>query len=150
MALGFNPFLKDKARVIPKTRSKKYNRFRVFDDAPPEPKVQPKVQIEVKPKTVAEPPSTTLKLSENGFSLEPSQLVLSSVRKSEKGNSVIVRFFNPTEKELNARLHMARRSEEAWLVDLTGNRLDPLKLEKNQALSMPILPQALLCAEFLY
>ncbi|MDZ7394156.1 MAG: glycosyl hydrolase-related protein [candidate division KSB1 bacterium] len=60
--------------------------------------------------------------------LEPHTLILSAVKKCEHRDSVIVRFFNPTEEEQSARLRLWRPVKKAHLTNLNEERLRPLKV----------------------
>jgi alpha-mannosidase len=60
--------------------------------------------------------------------LQPNGLVLSAVKKCEERDSLIVRFFNPTEKAVEGHLHLARPIRKAYLTNLNEERMRPLPL----------------------
>ncbi|MEI7633417.1 MAG: glycosyl hydrolase-related protein [bacterium] len=47
------------------------------------------------------------------FSLSPEELCLTAIKKAEKGNNIIVRFYNPTDQQLKGRFWSYRKIKKA-------------------------------------
>lgn len=58
--------------------------------------------------------------------VEPGALVVSAVRRSQDGEGLIVRFYNPTSEAVTARIATWRSVREAWLITLNEERLEPV------------------------
>lgn len=65
--------------------------------------------------------------------VEPDELVLSAVKKSEKGNNLIVRFYNITVSEVNGKVSAYKKIVRANLVNLNEEFVRQLSVkEKNE------------------
>lgn len=78
----------------------------------------------------------TLPLSKSFLSLEGGNLVLSTVKKAEGRDSLIVRFWNPSEHDTTATLRLGLPVSKAWLVKLHEERQSPLQVT-GDTITMP-------------
>ena len=79
-----------------------------------------------------------LPLSMSFLQLAPGSLVLSAVKKCEERNSLIVRFFNPTEKEVPGHLRLARPIRKAHLTNLNEERIESLPVTASGELQLAV------------
>ena len=70
------------------------------------------------------------------FELEPSNLILSALKKAEQSDDVILRFFETKGETTKAKLRVFKRIKQAWLTDLLEREekeleasIDTLELE---------------------
>jgi alpha-mannosidase len=76
-----------------------------------------------------------LQKTESFMKIEPEELILTAVKKSERNDSIIVRFYNPTDKELNGILWSKFPLKEAQLLQLNEDFIKELSLEnENQVI----------------
>ncbi|HIE04752.1 MAG TPA: hypothetical protein EYP61_08340 [Candidatus Latescibacteria bacterium] len=61
--------------------------------------------------------------------ISPADLVVAAVKRSEDGDAVVVRFFNPTEEVISGRIHFFKPLKEASLTNLLEEPMERLKLE---------------------
>jgi len=65
--------------------------------------------------------------------VEPDELVLSAAKKSERGNNLIVRFYNITDREVNGKVSAYKKIVRANLVNLNEEFVQELPVnEKNE------------------
>ncbi|MGK5088465.1 hypothetical protein WDW86_12975 [Bdellovibrionota bacterium FG-2] len=81
--------------------------------------------------------------------LEPSEMVLSLVEQNKDNASAKVRFYNPTSKELCAVLRTPLPPNQAYLLTLSGKRLQPVLISKG-AVTVSVKPGSLLSIELLF
>jgi alpha-mannosidase len=62
------------------------------------------------------------------LSIEPETIPISAIKKSESGQGMIVRFYNPGSRKVRARLRFFRPIARAYLVRLDETRLKPLRI----------------------
>jgi mannosylglycerate hydrolase len=79
--------------------------------------------------------------------LEPSSLVLSAVKRCEERDSLIVRFFNPTEKELAGRLRLYRPIRKAHLTNLNEERIGLLPVTASGELHLAVPHKKIITVE---
>lgn len=72
------------------------------------------------------------------LTIEPATAVLSCVKRSESGRGIIVRFYNPTSRDIRARLRFFRPLSRACLVRLDETPLKPLRVAAQNALSLSV------------
>jgi len=77
-----------------------------------------------------------LPLSHGFFGLEGENLVLSAIKKAEDRDSVIVRFYNPTDQDTTATLHPGFPVAEAWAVKLNEERTGAVEVT-GSAITLP-------------
>lgn len=70
--------------------------------------------------------------------IEPEELILSALKKCETRDSVIVRFFNPTEKDLTGKIMFWKPIQKAWLTNLNEEREKELAVSKNGVVEMKV------------
>ncbi len=61
------------------------------------------------------------------FSIEPRGLAISALKKCEDRDTVIMRIFNPTSKDLRARVTAYKRIKGAWLTNMNEERREKLR-----------------------
>jgi len=89
MVLGYNPFVKSKRNTDRKTKGK-YSHFRVFDSPnKTSDEIQEDIHSHQKPNQQKPNP-----LDQVHFKLDPSELVLSAVKKSKSGEIIFIRLRN--------------------------------------------------------
>jgi len=72
------------------------------------------------------------------LSIGPKPLELSAVKIAESGKSLIVRFFNPTDRRVNGRIHTAVPIKRARLVNLNEEPQQELKVTKGHTVDLPV------------
>lgn len=63
------------------------------------------------------------------ISINSEKIALSSLKQSEKRESLILRLFNPTDKEINCHLTTFKDIDSAWLTNMNEERIE--KIENN-------------------
>ena len=63
--------------------------------------------------------------------IEPEEIVLSVLKKCEHRESVALRLFNPTNKEINGVLTFYQPVKEAWMTNMNEERREKLEIEKH-------------------
>jgi mannosylglycerate hydrolase len=72
------------------------------------------------------------------FKIEPEELVLSALKKCDSRDSVILRFFNPTENELDGEITFLQPIKGAWFTNLNEERLDEIPVDSNGTLILKV------------
>lgn len=70
--------------------------------------------------------------------IEPESLVLSALKKCEYRDSVILRFFNPTGKELSGEIKFWKPIKSAYATNLNEERIKELPVEKDGVLKLKV------------
>lgn len=81
------------------------------------------------------------------LSIEPASLILSAMKQSENGRSVILRFFNPLRKTLRGRIRFFRPIRQAWETNLNEQRLRRLGLQKPDLVQIAVGPKKIITLE---
>jgi len=68
----------------------------------------------------------------SGLSIAPRELILSSLKQSEDGQRLVLRFFNPSDLEVEARIRVHRHIAQADWLDLEENVLHPCPVQDGQ------------------
>jgi alpha-mannosidase len=66
----------------------------------------------------------------SGLSIAPRELVMSSLKQSEDGNRLVLRFFNPSDREIEACIRVHRHIAHAVILDLEENVLQSCDVEE--------------------
>ena len=82
--------------------------------------------------------------------LEPEQLILSALKKCEARDSIIVRFFNPTERELHGKLSFWEPIKLAWLTNLNEEQQKKLDVSKNGTLEIKVGHKKIMTVELTF
>jgi len=61
------------------------------------------------------------------LSLQPDELVLTSVKRCEERDTIILRFFNPTTRRMDATVSVFKRIKGAWLTNMNEERRKTLE-----------------------
>jgi alpha-mannosidase len=77
------------------------------------------------------------------LSVEPANLILSALKRSEDGEGIVIRLFNPTSERLEGKLRFFKPIASAQLCDLEENSLRPLK-PRGHSLQCPIAPKKII------
>jgi len=72
------------------------------------------------------------------LSLEPDTLVLSAVKRSEAGDALIVRFYNPVAETVQARVRLFKSIRRAQLVNLNEEFQADLGIDNDGGLTFPV------------
>jgi len=70
------------------------------------------------------------------FSVEPDNLIMSSLKRAEDRDSIIVRLYNPADEEVEGCVHINVPIKEAYLTNLNEERLNKLDLNNNNSLKI--------------
>lgn len=79
--------------------------------------------------------------------LSPAKLVLSAIKLSERGDSIIVRFHNPTDREIQGSLECWAKLQAAYRVSLEEERQEELKVEKEKTVRFSVAGRKILTLE---
>lgn len=83
------------------------------------------------------------------FELGPDCLILSALKRSENGKSIILRFFNPTNAKIPATVRCFRPVKKAWLTNLNEDRQRELTSENQRCLSLDVAPKKIITLEIM-
>lgn len=72
------------------------------------------------------------------LSLTPAELVLSAVKRSEAGDSLVVRFYNPTPESVQATLRLFRPIRRAQAVNLNEEPQTELVVDQDGSVTLPV------------
>ncbi len=72
--------------------------------------------------------------------LEPVNLIMTAMKKSEDGNHVVLRFYEAEGFETDARIHLSRPIRNAWKTSLIEENQAPLMPNEDGSLSLKIQP----------
>jgi alpha-mannosidase len=78
--------------------------------------------------------------SANYLRLDPQNLILTAMKKSENGNFVTIRFYEAEGSDCTARVHLSRNIREAWRTNLIEENEEALRPLKDGTLEMTIRP----------
>jgi alpha-mannosidase len=79
--------------------------------------------------------------------IEPKSLILSAVKKCEDRNSLIVRFYNPTEKDTKGKIFIAREIERARLLYLNEQPKKDLRIVDKNSVPINVNPKKIVTLE---
>lgn len=65
------------------------------------------------------------------ISIEPKEIVLSTMKRAEKSDSLILRLFNPTDKEIEGSIKTFKEMKEAWITNMNEKRREQLEVIGN-------------------
>jgi len=80
----------------------------------------------------------TLPKQQRFLKLEPSSLILSALKKCEVRDSIILRFFNPTDREVTGRVAFWLPVKAAFITNLNEERISPLPVENDGSIAMKV------------
>ncbi len=148
MTAKFNPndFIPDAPAHARVTETREV--LEVRPAAPPAARRVP-APIEAMPTFVAPTPAPKAAAPAFECTLEPAEMVLSLVEQNKDNASAKVRFYNPTSKELCAVLRTPLPPNQAYLLTLSGKRLQPVLISKG-AVTIAVKPGSLLSVELLF
>ena len=78
-------------------------------------------------------PQGNLPKEKSFIQIEPSSLVVSAVKQSEKGGSIIIRLWNPTDQEITGKIAICNKITAASLVNLEEEELEKLEPTSDNA-----------------
>ena len=81
--------------------------------------------------------------------IDPDSLVLSALKLAESGKSLILRFFNPTEKKVAGTITLANEIRRVYEVSLEEKRLSGLELRDTHTLALAVAPKKIVTLEIL-
>ncbi|NOX66879.1 MAG: hypothetical protein GXO85_14070, partial [Chlorobi bacterium] len=65
------------------------------------------------------------------ISIEPKEIALSTLKHAENRDSLILRLFNPTDKEVEGNIKTFKKIKEAWITNMNEERRDKLAINGN-------------------
>ena len=65
------------------------------------------------------------------ISVEPKEIQLSSLKKAERSDSLILRLFNPTNMEIEGVIKTFKEIKEAWITNMNEERREQLEVKGN-------------------
>lgn len=71
-------------------------------------------------------------------SVEPASLVVSAIKVAEAGDGLILRFYNPTTREVEGRVHLCRPFVQAHLVRLDEEEIEPLAQQPDGGVTIQV------------
>ncbi len=80
----------------------------------------------------------------SGLSISPNELVMSGVKQSESGKSLVVRFFNPTQREIDGCIRLHRDIARADYLDLEENAIQTCPLDGKRELTVRAAPKKII------
>jgi alpha-mannosidase len=81
-----------------------------------------------------------LPVSENYLHLEPSNLILTAMKKSEGSDFISLRFYEAEGAECTARIRMPKNIKEAWRTNLIEENEETIKPGEDGSLMFAIKP----------
>ena len=63
--------------------------------------------------------------------IQPTEIVLSALKKCEHRDTLVLRLFNPTNKKIVGKIRTYSQIKEAWLTNMNEERREEIKAEKN-------------------
>ncbi len=79
--------------------------------------------------------------------VKPEELVLSALKKCETRNTVILRFFNPTEKEIKGSIQFWKPIKKAWQTNLNEEREEELSVDEIGVLTLDVKHKKIVTVE---
>jgi len=83
-------------------------------------------------------PGKGLTKCESFFRIEPESLCLSTIKKSEKDNSMIIRLYNPTEKTIDGAIWSHFKIKKANLLKLSEDIIKDIDVEKEHTIKLKV------------
>jgi len=74
------------------------------------------------------------------FELKPANLVLTALKKSEDGEQLVIRFYEAEGFDCQARLRFSKRATQARRAGLIEDDQEPLPIDVDGSLSLPVKP----------
>ena len=82
--------------------------------------------------------------------LDPQELVLTAVKRSEDKSGIIVRFVNMSKRTVKGVLSTHRPLQRVDLVSMNEELVEPLHLEGDAACSLPVTPKKIVSLKLIY
>jgi mannosylglycerate hydrolase len=76
--------------------------------------------------------------------IKPSKLVISAIKQAEEGNSLVVRFFNPTAETIKGTARLFRSLKGAKLLNLLEEPQEELNLEDEHTVRLEVSPKKII------
>lgn len=89
-------------------------------------------------------------LEEQFMQIVPETLVLTGVKKADRRDSLIVRMFNIGTEDVEGRIRLSEKVNEAYKVNLRERRLDALKVNTDNSVVFTASPKEIVTLEFVY
>ena len=83
------------------------------------------------------------------FKLEPASLVLSALKRSESGKSIIMRFFNPNLKTLRAKVSCFSDIKRVWQTNMNEERQKECRPTSKRVASLRVKPKRIVTLEIM-
>jgi alpha-mannosidase len=85
-------------------------------------------------------PSYSLPASAAFLRLEPTNLILTALKKSEDEDSLTLRFYEAEGRAVNASIRLFRPIKQAWRTSLIEDEPEPLPVSADGSLRFPVKP----------
>jgi alpha-mannosidase len=79
-----------------------------------------------------------LKSNSSFISIEPDELVFSALKKSENGEGLILRIYNPTEKEISGKVRFGFNIKDIFLTNLEEKKVNKVPIINNNLLEVSL------------
>lgn len=89
-------------------------------------------------------PAGTLAWEHSFFKQPPQNLIVSAIKKAEADKKIILRFYNPTEKELNETIEFGFNVNSAFLLNLAEQVVEKLKLSNKNTIKLKVPPKKII------
>jgi len=83
------------------------------------------------------------------LSIDPATLILTGLKQSENGRSVIARFFNPLLTKVRGSVRCFRSIRQAWETNLNEQRQEKLKLKDKHTIALHVGPKKIVTLEIM-
>ncbi len=81
------------------------------------------------------------------YAIEDPQVRFAAFKKAEDRETVVMRLYNPTDREQKTNLRFAAKIARAWLTDLNEERQSELRSADPHTVSVPLAPQKIVTVE---
>lgn len=89
-----------------------------------------------------------LPLEQSWIEIEPSSLIISAVKMADDGKGIIVRFYNPGERDVNGKIKLYRSFAKAQLINLNEEPISKLRLKEDGWLNLKVAKKKLISIRF--
>lgn len=105
------------------------------------------LNVPLKPVQTSRNEKGCLGLKNSFYSIEPANLIMSALKKTEDRESIILRVFNPTNKPIDGIIKFYSKISKAWLTNMNEERMEELKPVNADKLEIKAGPNKILTLE---
>ena len=81
--------------------------------------------------------------------IQPSNLIISALKKSEREESIIVRLFNPTDMDLEGKISCCKKIKKVRLVNLNEEPIKDIKINSHNVITLPVKKKKIVTLELI-